>query len=709
MIKKLSILAAVVLTAIVLTSCPAVLTTDLPSDIMVTLGLINAVEGSTELRTGVGGVVTVPVYISSTGSSTATSFEVTFRLEDDSDLTTAGVNIGTQTVTVGTETMLDLAIPAEVTDANAATYTELYAYFTAPADDPGYEVDDEILNVAMAPIAISTAANYLPDLKIAFVDPESMFRAAESEFPLSFKISNEGNKSVGSGTAVPVEFTVDIDGTDVEVGDVSVTLSETLYPDGFVTSNVTITLPTLEQMATDNGTTVDDLEDWSGTLTGTVDPLTTAEPVNGAIEELDEDDTDTVTIYSGTEKPDLSIGSLDVAESAIVGGPVEIAFTVENDGYASASSGTYGVMLFHDVAGDGSYDSINDTAIYEWAAADCPAVPWDKDGSGENDVLFTTLTIDNLNYPATITAGTQDIGVRITGTLDEWGAGNDTDYASLQFADKDIDLEPGLISTTFASNVDVSTDVTIPVTLLIKNSGTETIDTDFDVTFYSSDDAILDTGSDTLLNTETVTDSVGIGGVGQVELSANIIFNEDATGFYTIYAVVDSADGVAETDEDNNQVDTAAASPLYILVQDYDDQADIDVNMIMFSGGTEDVDVIAYLYDTAWSSSSGGYYYNLQTGTSYISETLIGGGTHGVRLYNRDATAAITWRIVPSYVTSVNEAYWPDPLISDDQFEDNDSTGTATDLDALGINPFNEWIQSYDTSNYENDYYSFTM
>ena len=119
--KKTILSLLLILSAVFLfTACPVPLSSSLPADLVLTLGRFNSTGGLTNLRAAVGGTLSVPVLITDqTGKETTTAYSVLFTLSVDADLETTADNteVGTESVTAGTETVLDLTVPAAITAA----------------------------------------------------------------------------------------------------------------------------------------------------------------------------------------------------------------------------------------------------------------------------------------------------------------------------------------------------------------------------------------------------------------------------------------------------------------------------------------------------------------------------------------------------------------------------------------------------------------
>ncbi len=704
MFKKILIVAAVLLAALVFTGCPGVLNSDLPSDMMISLGVFSPAEGISSVRTAVAGKIYVPVYINDQHSNSSEgSYEVSFTISSDYDLSTEGDNIaaGTRSIAAGSETVIELDVPAGTPVADPVPIY-LFASFEAAVGDPAVEINGKLLNISVVQLIVG--ATNEADLEISFINPPSVYRAAGSVFPIWFKIINAGNKVLVEGTTIPVSFEVNINGTDTEFGTSSVVLASALYPNAFVTGTADITMPIIAQMAADEIVDPADVDDWTDQLWGRVDP-------DDVIPEVVEGGSDSFWLDSGTEQPDLWISAVDLPGYALAGGAVEAAVTIGNNGYAVAAANAYSVVLYYDTVADGEYIAADDTVLHTWAAASCPAVPWDADNSGNgNEIVLYVGADDGSVYPASMTEGSYEIGAAVTGSITEWDDEPDTGTVNLDIVSKDIDLEISYISTSLTQSLVEADGGTVPVSVTIKNSGSDTVTTDFTISFYASPNAGLNpAGGDSSLGSTTVTEDLA---PGKKLVTYDAIFpGGEGGGFYTVYAVVDSGDAVAETDEDNNIPEGPSDSPAFIVV---DDGGNLNARILVClpNKATANDSYTQYFryYETLWTQIA-----DISWGNNYYSGPYIYGvmnislpydEDHGVRLYSDADNTSCTWRIVPSYVDDINTVYIPNALRSDDGFENNDSIGDAAVLSGSS-NPLFSWVSSYDSQSYDYDYYEF--
>ncbi|AHC16598.1 CARDB domain-containing protein [Salinispira pacifica] len=693
MLRKILSIAGLIAAAMLLSGCPGLLTSSLNSDLVISLGRFRPEENG-GLVSAVGGEMHIPVQISDlSGNEVTGPFDVSFTLSGDADLSTDGDNIdaGSASITDGTVQNVSLDVPAAVV---AGGYT-LFASFSAAEGDPAVEIGDELLNIGS--VGINFLATNEADLEIQFVDPQSIFRNAGSTFNLSYRVSNTGGKAISSGTDILTDFEIDIDGTPTEFGSNTITLENDLFPTDYVTATAEISMPTLTQMAADASVDEADLTIWNGTLTGTIDP-------DDSIPEIAEGGTDTFSVSSGNRKPELSVSSIDLPDTAKVGGPVEFAVTITNSGTSLAAAGSYGLLLFHDVNSNADYDVGTDTEIDTISST--AAVPYDLTG-GNDEVIYFASDFSVENYPASITEGGQEIGVVITGDLDEYNTGNNSSSASITFIDSLVDLEILRITSSLSSFIDEGTGGTIPLDLKIINSGEETVTTDFDIEFFASDDGFLNV-ADTNLGTIEITEDIAAGEILDVPFDGSFPAGEGA-GFYTVFAFVDRNAEVAETDEDNNLPDDPDETPVYVVVDD--GATSLNANVLVKNpesvSGTNYHTI--YFYDSVWTltnSSSEWQYSPLESDSMAI--TLTPGQDHGLRFRNNYRNLALAFRLVPDYVFDVANYTMISVPLRDDGFGDNTSTASAVDLSGTN-NPFFGLVGIYESEDDEDNYFTFSF
>jgi hypothetical protein len=681
---------------LVLAGCPAVLTSSLAPDLVLTLGRFNPTSLAT-VRGAVGGTLALPVAVSDlTGRAVSGAFSVAFTLSADSSLATTGDNtdLGTQTVTGGSEQVVSLVVPVS---AAAGSYTLFGVLSPGAAPDAAAGNDTVAIDVILG--ANSPDLTIDASLPLARIQPEGAMTA-------SCKVTNAGYALIASGASFTVTCAATI-GTAVAVpvGTTTVTLSGPLYAGDFVTCSVSVAMPSIAAM----GSTPDAFTGASGSF------VFTADAGNAIAESNEANNTDSVAVTAPALKPDVSVSSVALpADAAFVkpGAPMQAAVTLRNMGYAVAPVG-YTVTLFVDLDGNSAYDSGTDLVINTWTST--PAIPFDPAGS--NNKIIVTVP-EGLAYPSTVpTSGSYRLGAVVTGVSGETVTGNNTGVSStMPFVSSAVDLALDKMTTSLASVIP-TTGGSIPLSLRLYNGGSDAFSGTFVIHFYGSDALTLTPTLD--LGTATITTSIPA--KGRVQTSATVTVPAAAVGFYTLYWNMDSTGLVAEINESNNTVTSANNCFVYFIVSDGAGSLGVAF-MAVKPRGAASVSTSLYVqeytvtagtwnYDTwfAWSSTTapGSVYGTVQPSTI----SLVSGTTFGFQVYSGSAAGApYALRIVPPYVTSVPLEALPDALGTNDSWEPNDTQAKAKALGA-SQSPLFGFLNGYSrySSDYDYDYYTFTM
>jgi len=697
--RKIVLILLVVTAVIFFSSCPSPLTSNLPADLVLILGRFNAGTAVTNIRGAVGGTIELPVLISNLMGGTASgSYEVAFTLSQDPDLDTTGDNtaVATVTVTAGSETMVTLNVPAAITVAGN------YSLFGVMA------ATDAAANNNTASIVVAIGANNLPDLEISlgttpgWVEPGSTMN-------IPYRIENAGFAKVASGTSFNVECTADISAATETMADVTLTLAADLHPQDVVTGAIAVGVPTLEQMAADDGVSTTDLGIWSdGVITVNID-------TGDTVTEITEGGTTSFTITSGNRWPDFVMNDIIMPagfQAAKIGGPVELTLEIMNNG--RAASGDYGIDLYIDVGGTtGVYDEGTDKMLKQWTTAETPVAPYDSAGAGNNVVYINTLDL-SLTYPTVAENTPYDIRAEITTDEDEYNAGNnDATEAGVTFYENLVDLSMKGMTSTLASGIDAATGGAIPVTYVIRNSGDDDFTGDFDVSFYVTDDATINTATDVAVGTDTLT-GVTIPGGGSVSRSYSATFPDtESAGFYTLYWVIDPASALSETDDSNNQ--PADVEDCYVFpVVTETGVTTLSIRLLAYKPwGAQDRTTYAAvnLYDASWNTYFSASNWISTPGTLYVSrqDNITTGETAGVSVHTYYSDVPVAFRLVPNYVNGLPENAIPSALFSQDGYETNNSQSLARELTGTH-NPLfgfvNVWI---DDDADPDDYFTFQV
>ena len=244
MIKRI-LLLLLVTAAVFLAGCPASLVSGLGTDLVIMLGRFNP-TAATDVRGALGGSIEVPVLITDqNGGEVTGTYNVTFTLSTDADLSTTGDNLEPETIAVtsGTETVVVITVPA-------AAVAGAYSLF-ASIDAAG----DTITNNNTSSIQVDIGAADNPDLEVA-VGSSPGWADPGTQVTIGYAVYNTGYKKIDAGTSFTVAFTVNLSTVDTVLGTETIALAEDLHPRDFISRQLAVNLPTLEQMAADAGETI---------------------------------------------------------------------------------------------------------------------------------------------------------------------------------------------------------------------------------------------------------------------------------------------------------------------------------------------------------------------------------------------------------------------------------------------------------------------
>jgi hypothetical protein len=676
----LPIVGAIMLAA----SCANPLASNQPLDIILSLGLIGGANGKTHLNAAQGAEFSVPLTIAeSQGRSLTGSYQVIFALSADTDPTTGtDYGLGTQTVAAGKEASITLSVPAAVP---AGAYN-LIAYSPVATADPGTRFASSAtayFNVSVRQIVVATAANALPDLSIEVqTGAATSFSAPGASIPAGFVIHNYGYLKVASGTAIVVRALGTMSMAPSEFAKQTLTLSADLLPQASVTGNFTITVPALAAMIADTGVPPAAFETWAKTLTVTVDS-------DAAVAEINEaNNTDSLLISSGNKLADAYISEIVLPNGQSVfrrnsSGAGQVAVVVANGGRVGIDA--YSVRLYLDANSSGLYDT-GDYVVEDWDAASTPSVGPDQ---------VTTLTGGTSAWPDV--SGTFTLRAMIHDSSGEYPSRDSESEDNLNYGSawtKSITLNSSLVNLKLTNLTSSQTSYlpptggTLPVTVAFANTGSDGLDTDFNVAFYLSADASTIPAGDTALGSPIAfTNPIAAG--GRSSLSANLAIPAEAAGFYTLYCVLDSANAVSEMDEADNTPANASGPCAYVPMTN----STISANVLVYRPKLSEKsgNYYVYLYDYVTHTYQNG----ISTSTSNPG-TAVGNFTYPFDVtvtYLIDvygwSPADYAFRLVPNYVTA--QTIVPDALKSEEGSEPNDAMSSAALL--IGThNPLFGWV-----------------
>lgn len=235
---------------------------------------------------------------------------------------------------------------------------------------------------------------------------------------------------------------------------------------------------------------------------------------------------------------DLTIQAAADTFEALVGAPVTVSVTVENEGAATAVTDvnpgvdTWTVALY--ISADGTFDALTDTLVGSYTVTTLA-----PGGAVTQNIVF--------NAPAggTYTLfGVADSGSQVTEPFEA----NNVSVLGTLLVGADLVVLPGddVLQAAAGASVDV--------TVTVENTGAATATADVNpgvdawtVALYLSADDVFDPAEDTLLGSYTLTTLAG-----GATASDTITFNAPAAGVYTLFGVADSGEQVAEDEEVNN-------------------------------------------------------------------------------------------------------------------------------------------------------------
>lgn len=673
--NNINFILITIMAVVFLSGCPEVLKTELPQDLVISIGRHNP-TGTTTLYGASGGNLSVPVLISDLAFlETTAAFSTTFTVSVDSDLTTTGDNtvITTLDVKSGSSQMITLDIPATVTAGN---YT-LFAGITA---------SDTVQNNNVSSISIILGADQ-PNLTItSLTTPNWGFMTPEGTLAISYKITNSGFAEIAADTSFVLNFTVPLSAVVTELGKVTVNTSKTFYPQESISGTATIIMPTEVLMEADGSVT--DLTTWSDTLTATAD-------VDNVItESSDADNTRTVTINSASNKSDLRVSDIILPDDFNYfkpGDPLQLSVLLTNNGFAIGAG--YQVTLFSDVNDDGVYD-VADDVLYTW---DTPSsVPYDLTGS--NNTLYLNVP-EGTVVPAGITTGSFNIGAIITGTMEEWDTNNNTrTEGPYLFTENWIDIEAKTITVTSGSSAADGSDVNVSV--VIENVCDSNITDTFATEIYISSVSTFDTSVDTLLGTISVTDDIASSATVTVSGTFTIPESYNLQSISYIYCVVNSDSAFSENNTTNNI--TQESDGALIIV--YDDEDVSRTYTVRINAerpkSTESVDCYLELYNDTDTNpidddDDGG-----TNAYSSISNTL-SSGTYYVKVRGYGSSSQGAYSASVSLLNNSYDDYFGSALSSNTQdiYESDDSSSNppANPVSLSFETPLNRYLDAGET------------
>lgn len=233
--------------------------------------------------------------------------------------------------------------------------------------------------------------------------------------------------------------------------------------------------------------------------------------------------------------PDLTLQSLVVPATATVGDTIDISLTVSNQGSSTANANSVQYYL----SDDASFDPNTDTLLGETSVSAL------KSG-GTSDQTFSFTYTDTLGTGEKYLLAVTDA----SGSLLEADESNNLAVQALSVAGPDF---TDLALQNAQAPASVSTGSSLDLSVTVANLGTLATPAST-VSFYLSDDASFDSGTDTLLGSSAIAalDASGTA-LAQLSLTYNSAYG---LGNKYVLFVVDGDNQITESDETNNLLAT---------------------------------------------------------------------------------------------------------------------------------------------------------
>ena len=339
-------------------------------------------------------------------------------------------------------------------------------------------------------------------------------------------------------------------------------------------------------------------------ITVTVDP-------NNTTKELNEFNNDNYTIIEVIGRPDLAIsGGINIANEVIVDSDVPVTVSVSNTGTIDASDVE---VRFYDAEVNGTLiGNYTFTSIAVGQTLSTPPIYWIPTVAGEYTIY---VIIDENN------------------TIAETDETNNDDNATVT-----VSLPADLVISgdiNVANEVIVNTDVLLSVN--VYNAGT--IDaSDVEVRFYDAE------VNGTLIGDYTFTSIA----VGQTLSTPPIYWTPSVAGVYTMYAIVDENNTIAEFDETNNDVNATVtvSLPANLMITSLEFLVDgVDVSQV----ANRTMVTLRVVVNNTGGTYAPSVVVRFEEGTNLIDNYVI----NNIPI-NGSATAEITWFASADELNGIN-------------------------------------------------------
>ncbi|MBI9106266.1 MAG: hypothetical protein JEZ04_05925 [Spirochaetales bacterium] len=305
--------------------------------------------------------------------------------------------------------------------------------------------------------------------------------------------------------------------------------------------------------------------------------------------------------------PDLTV-SIQLPQSGIdPGSSFDITTTTTNNGTADAGSSSISYYLSADntletgsdvlignytIAAITSGNSVSHSTTYQWSV------------SGTY-YIFAEADPDNI--------------------ITESDEANNRGRGSLLINEgtKDLSIQSMSLSGSHSAYGD-----NLPISLVVKNNGTETVTESFKINYYLSTDSDLTPAGDTDLGTLDVTTDIPGSETADINSSPTVPDDLDINQCVYIYAVIDSTDAVTETDEGNNTL-TVGNAAITLIYNNDDTERSYSLTFETFpptgNAGTNP-DTWLFLYDDTTGGDLGDFINENDNGGTFMADKYSGLG-----------------------------------------------------------------------------------
>ncbi len=253
---------------------------------------------------------------------------------------------------------------------------------------------------------------------------------------------------------------------------------------------------------------------------------------NQQIENNEANNTSLVPI-TVTEPPNLTVTNAVAPDSALIGNPLTVSWTVANSGSETAYGNSWNDRIY---LSDDEYLDDEDRSIY--------SQPRDNQDSLESSDSYTTEA--SFSIPNT------ELGARfLLFVTDDDGNQSETDETDNVRAVPIEITVPDLVVSNATAPSNATLGETIPLSWTVTNSGKVTALNNWYDRVYISSDTTFD-NSDTQLINEYIDAQTPLSADGNYTINKNVVIPSSAPGNYYLLFVTDQNNSQNETNETNN-------------------------------------------------------------------------------------------------------------------------------------------------------------